>query len=402
MTTTEPDSKPVTIEGEASKQEQPKAGQAKEPKTAAKSSAKPSPKAAEKSAGGAGKFFIILLLLILIGLVAAGGYFGWQYWQQDQLFKQTYSQTISQQQQLMQQLDSTVSEAKAQTEQAISGENTQTAELKDSVTAIEQRLDRQNKRIASLSSTSREDWLLAEAEYLLRLANQRLLTERSTKGSIGLLEAADKILRDFDDVDLFSIRKAIGRDLASLKISAKVDRDGLFLRLSGLATQIEQLPTVPKRVPLAARNVELETPVVPENVGWWNHVEGWGESVLKYLGHLIEFRRNEPVNAMLPPEAQSYVKLNLRFMLERAELAMLREEKVIYETSLQQARHWLQTQFPPSSQIAAFITEINELEQQQIVAPLPDISSSLEQLRAYIERLHKIKSSQPKLVVKEA
>ena len=40
---------------------------------------------------------------------------------------------------------------------------------------LPQRLDSHNKRLLSLSSTSREDWLLAEAEYLLRLANQRLL-----------------------------------------------------------------------------------------------------------------------------------------------------------------------------------------------------------------------------------
>jgi len=383
--TTEPENKPVTILGEAVK-DSPQADNKVDTKSTSKA-------AAEKSGGGIGRFFIILLLLIIVLGMAGGAYFAWQYWQQDQQFKKTYSQTMAQQQQQLQQINSEVGATKAKAEQAVNADAT--GKLEASMLAIQQRLDSQNKRLISLSSTSREDWLLAEAEYLLRLANQRLLTERATTGAIGLLVTADAILRDMDDVDLFPIRQTIGNNLAALKISAKVDRDGLFLRIAGLAAQIEKLPTVPKRIPMKDRNVAVEAPVLPEEVSWSHRIGAWGTALWQYLGHFIEFRKNEPVNALLPPEAQAYVKLNLRFMLERAQLAMLREETVIYQASLQQARHWLQTQFPPSSQIRAFISEIDELEQEAVAAELPDISSSLEQLRVYIERLHKIKSSQP-------
>ncbi len=236
---------------------------------------------------------------------------------------------------------------------------------------------------------------MAEAEYLLRLANQRLLTERASKGSQGLLETADKILAEMDDVDLFPIRQAIGEDLAALKLAPKVDRDGLFLRMAGLAKQIDNLPTLPKRVPMAERNVEIAAAELPENVSVWHTIQDGLTRTSDYLLSYIEIRRNQPVNKLLPPEAQAYVKLNLRFMIERAQLAMLREEKVIYETSIQQAREWLQTQFPVNSQIEAFVLELDELESQEIIVPLPDITSSLEQLRVYIERLHKVKSTQP-------
>lgn len=353
---------------------------------------KPAAKAKpEKKPSGVGGFLLGLLVLILIGAVAGGGYFGWQYWQQDQLAKQNLSQALNTQNQQLQQLQ----QSQQQATQTLASTGAADLELTEAITAVQQRLDSHNKRLISLSSTSREDWLLAEAEYLLRLANQRLLTERATRGALGLLQTADAILKDMDDVDLFPIRKAIGQDIAALKLSPKVDRDGLFLRMAGLASQIDKLPTLPKRTPMIERKREIETPVLVENSTYMDTLKGWGASTVDYMKGFIIIRRNQPVQALLPPEAQAYIKLNLRFMLERAELAMLREEEVIYKTSLQQAREWLQTQFPPNNQIEAFIEELHDLEAQEVVAPLPDITSSLEQLRVYIERLHQVKSSMP-------
>ncbi len=364
-----------------------------EPKAETKKPApkKPAATKAEKSSSGGG-FFLWLLVLLLLAAVAGGGYFGWQYWQQDKVQKAQLSELIGKQNQQLAQLQQDQQQVSTTLETGENGQQEALAALQ----AVQQRLDTHNKRLISLSSTSREDWLLAEAEYLLRLANQRLLTERATKGAQGLLETADAILMEMDDIDLFPIRQAIGQDIAALKLAPKVDRDGLFLRMAGLATQIEKLPTLPKRKPMAEKDLSVETPVLPEDVTWQHQAQAWATSVFNYLKGFVHIRRNQPVKALLPPEAQAYVKLNLRFMLERAQLAMLREEKVIYETSLQQARHWLQTQFPPNGQIEAFVDELNILEGKEVVAPLPDISSSLEQLRVFIERLHLSLISQPK------
>lgn len=354
---------------------------------------KASKPAVKEKRSGAG-FFIWLVVLLLCGAVGAGGYFGWQFWEQDKGRQAREAQMASLIESQNQQLQKLASEQQT-VSASVAGTDEVAQTVQDSLQAVHQRLNAHNKRLISISSTSRDDWLLAEAEYLLRLANQRLLTERATKGSQGLLETADKILAEMDDVDLFPIRQAIGEDLAALKLAPKVDRDGLFLRMAGLAKQIDNLPTLPKRVPMAERNHSIEEPVLPENVTWQHRFQGWATSVFEYLKGFVHIRRNQPVNVLLPPEAQAYVKLNLRFMIERAQLAMLREEKVIYETSIQQAREWLQTQFPVNSQIEAFVLELDELENQEIIVPLPDITSSLEQLRVYIERLHKVKSTQP-------
>src|SRR5690606_37845313 len=77
---------------------------------------------------------------------------------------------------------------------------------------VQLQLSHQAQRLRALSETTREDWLLAEAEYLLRLASQRILTERQTSNAITLMETADGILRDLDDSDLFAVRKALAAD----------------------------------------------------------------------------------------------------------------------------------------------------------------------------------------------
>ncbi|GAA6151667.1 uroporphyrinogen-III C-methyltransferase [Pseudoteredinibacter isoporae] len=373
------DKKPEAKKEEPAKAAKPASGESKKAQAAAK-----------ETRSGAG-FFIWFIVLLLCGAVGAGGYFGWQFWQQDKGRQAEMTALIESQSAKLQKLQS----EQASVTESVAGTDEVAQTVQDSLQAVHQRLDAHNKRLISISSTSRDDWLLAEAEYLLRLANQRLLTERATTGAQGLLETADNILAEMDDVDLFPIRQAIGEDLAALKLAPKVDRDGLFLRMAGLAKQIDNLPTLPKRVPMVERNVTIEESTLPENVTWLHKFQDGMTKVYEYLLRFVEIRRNQPVNKLLPPEAQAYVKLNLRFMIERAQLAMLREEKVIYETSIQQAREWLQTQFPPNSQIEAFIAELDELENQEIVVPLPDITSSLEQLRVYIERLHKVKSTQP-------
>ena len=83
-------------------------------------------------------------------------------------------------------------------------------------------LNGQQQRLLNMSTTNREDWLMAEAEYLLRLANQRVLIERSATSAVGLLESADAIMEQvaagLGDPELFAIRRAIAQDLAALRL----------------------------------------------------------------------------------------------------------------------------------------------------------------------------------------
>src|SRR5690606_16217521 len=110
----------------------------------------------------------------------------------------------------------------------------QARQQEQALTSLEERLENANRRLRAMSSTNREDWKLAEAEYLLRLANQRLLMERDGGNALALAQEVDQILRDLNDTDLFPVRRALARDITALKLADQVDREGLYLQLMAL------------------------------------------------------------------------------------------------------------------------------------------------------------------------
>jgi len=107
---------------------------------------------------------------------------------------------------------------------------------------INQRLDSHTERLRALAGTSRSDWLLAEARYLLRLASQRLLVENSTVAAQALLQSADDILLSIDDAELLPARSAIAAEMIALRLAKAVDRPGIYLQLSALKDEIQALP----------------------------------------------------------------------------------------------------------------------------------------------------------------
>ena len=89
--------------------------------------------------------------------------------------------------------------------------------------------------------TSGEDWLLAEVEYLIRLANQRVLMERDVSGALSLLSSADEIVEQTTGIAAYELRESLAYDIANLKAVSDLDTDGIFLSLSAMASQVTEL-----------------------------------------------------------------------------------------------------------------------------------------------------------------
>src|SRR5690606_3338161 len=114
----------------------------------------------------------------------------------------------------------------------------------DVVVELTQRLDNTTERVLSLSSVNRDDWKLAEAEYLLRLANQRVLLERNSCNADAMAKSVDEILRDLNDPDDFTVRKALASEIGELVVDGDLDREGVYLRLLALSEEINKLPLI--------------------------------------------------------------------------------------------------------------------------------------------------------------
>ena len=358
----------------------------------AKTSNKAKTKSPAKSGGG---FWGVLLSLLALIAVAALAFFAWQLNEQQvqdfhDLQKTVHSQSENK-------FDASTLEQKIETLAKTPGIDV------EQFAALHSRVDSQQKRLQSLSNTSRADWKLAEAEYLLRLANQRILIERSTLGAEALLESADKILLGLDQQDLLAIREALRQEITALKVTGKVDRDGLYLSLSALAGALDQLPLI------TAASAEIEVPdafeedAKKQDLGAEKNsvstLEVVSESFFAALGSFSDYIRishdNDSLEPILTPEYRFYIKQNARLMLERAQLAMVREETRIYQGSLHQASVWLKKYYREGEEKQSLLEELARLKQQAIEQTLPDLSLSLSLLRDYIEDLHALNPEAP-------
>ncbi len=243
----------------------------------------------------------------------------------------------------------------------------QQAALNATETALRESL----ARVARQAPPSTGEWQRAEVQYLLRIANHRLLMERDVSGALRLLEAADTILAQLDDFALHDVRASLADEIAALETVEGVDVQGLFLRLEALKRDLDRLPL---RLPDYLAVAE-ETPA-PAADDFWSVLE-------ERLSGFFRVRRFEgAVRPLLAPEEAVYLELNLRLMLERAQLAAVRREQLIYEESLATAAEWVRTYLDQDERRVERMTdEIDELLRVDLERPLPDISGSLNALR---------------------
>lgn len=227
----------------------------------------------------------------------------------------------------------------------------------------------------------REDWVIAEAGHLMRIANDTLHLQRDVDTAIAALMAADVRLRDLGDPAFHAVREPLAREIAALRAVAVPDVAGLTLVLGSLAERVEQIPLAMQfhggrgQIPAAA---EVAHPA-PDAMDW----RAFLRNVWDDLKSLVVIRRSkEPVGAMLPPDQEYFLRQNLRLKLEAAQLAALRRNEAAYGNSLQTAREWLNAYFDKGAgAVTAMLTEIDRLEQARLNPPLPDISGSLRALR---------------------
>jgi len=336
------------------------------------------PKPAKLSGGR--RIVNALLVLFLLLAIAGLGVAGWWFYQLQQKEPLVQENLVSQQASIQRLQEQLSEERRERLKQ-------QTA-LSQTTSELELNINSHARRLRELSTTSRTDWLLAEAEYLIRLANQRLITERNTKNATALLITADEILRDLDEVDLIAVRKSLATSITALRMSPGVDREGLYLQLNALSEQLVSLPLIAPEL-RESDKVTVDATDVAED-GWRGRLLQGFYRALDGVGELIRVRRRDaPIEPLLSPEEDQFLRHNLGMMLEQAQLALLREEQAVYQASLVKAQRWLGDYFELNEGADRLVEQLSQLEQQNVVQQLPDISGGLEALRDYIDNRHK-------------
>jgi uroporphyrin-3 C-methyltransferase len=95
--------------------------------------------------------------------------------------------------------------------------------------------------LSRITGHKEDNWLLAEALYLSRLAVERLQTTQDVKTAIVQLTAADDRLRQVADPSLMPVRKILVDKISELKAVNAPDFEGLWLQLGTISDMAEKL-----------------------------------------------------------------------------------------------------------------------------------------------------------------
>jgi len=260
--------------------------------------------------------------------------------------------------------------------------------IQSNLNNLAEQVDSNNARLLSLSSVNRDEWKLQEAQYLLRLADQRILLEKDSQNAVALALSADDVLRDIDQADLVGVRKLLVEEIAVLKLAGVIDREGIYLRLSALANQIDAIPFIE---PLGTQEEVLEEDVVPPDETFKQKITRNFYDLLHKLGSYVRVRdHGKTINAVLPPSEQKYLQQNLRLMLEQAQVALLRNEENIYQESLVKAQNWINQYYSLNEKATAVLEELQALQKEEISPELTNFSNSTSALNEYIAKREKM------------
>jgi len=146
-----------------------------------------------KQSSGPKKSLLVLLtlfLLIILALATAGG--GYYLWQQQQLMA---LQQHSELNRIQQQLQPLQAESTAN-QQYMRANNAMIKQLESN----QQQISDIAQRAIDQSNRGERDWVLAEIDYLLRLASRRLQIARDINSAVAALQAADQRIHDLGDL----------------------------------------------------------------------------------------------------------------------------------------------------------------------------------------------------------
>jgi uroporphyrin-3 C-methyltransferase len=358
----------------------------------AQSTPKPAATKQAKPPSSSGRYSLILLIILCLGAIGAAAYF---FWDRSNSQQQALMSMAKQQDALAQKLRSNQRVLEG-LQVAMGSDQKQLIAHQNQLSALETQAERQTAQLLRLGGDSRKDWLIAEVEFLIRLANQRLGIEQDVLASISLLRAADDVLNELDEPKFFKVRELIAEELYLLDSTQNVDVEALYAQLSNLSKKVKGLTS----------NVEVVRETSAASVSNASakdepRVERFLRLMKESFLQAVTIQRlDQQVAALNTPEYDTYIRRYLQLSIEQAKLALFRNDQEVYHLELDEAIRWLNEQFASdAADVYAFKNTLKNLRDVTIAREMPDISGSLATVRQLVKNTYQEKESVDKKVL---
>jgi uroporphyrin-3 C-methyltransferase len=313
------------------------------------------------------KIAIVALVLALAGLV-----FSYVKWGELNTTLQQETKMLAAMKDNQQATEARLNESKKSISEQQAAFVKQNERMKMQAEEMEQSLDLVYERVGG----SGTQWLVAEAEYLMRIANHRLQLERDSKTALVALARADKRLHDSGDPIWTPIREKLATEMAALNGLEELDLAGHAAQVSGMVSQVDKLK-LPNAVTVEDKPAKEESNEKKEL-----SVDSVMQDLWRGLKSILKVRRHDqPVSAMLEPEQTFFLYQNLRLQLEGARVAILRRDQPLFNDSLKRIEAWIKQFFDQDDAVTqSMLQGVISLRELELEAEMPDISGSLRML----------------------
>jgi|GEM_PF-285786 len=305
---------------------------------------------------------IAIIAIILVFLLGAGGYYFYQ-----QLNSKLIANSDS-----VTKLSTSQLQERDKTRAAINGQlnsaEQQVQALSTQVSVSDKNVALLQDKLLDLSGRRPNDWLLAEANYLVRLAGRKLWLEKDQQTASSLLATADLRIAEMNDPSLLALRKALAKDIAALQALPTDQTESIALRIDGLISQVDNLKLNNIKVPEALTNDDGSLSKSPAD--WKENIAKTWDSFLE--GFITVRRRSGTIEPLMSPKQQWYLEENLKGKLVQSQLALYRHQQDAFEHSIELATRWVMQFYDRSDSTTEFmLKEFAQLQQLKISVKYP-------------------------------
>lgn len=235
-----------------------------------------------------------------------------------------------------------------------------------------------------MSQRDADDWLVHEAEYLVRIAARTMWLERDTAAAINLLRDADSRLQELNRPKLLPLRALINEDIESLALMPVLTNEEAILTLMALNKQIPSLT-------LSGVNLTEALDEVEEDFELSDDVNDWQENLArtwqKFVKDFISVRRRTGmVEPLMSPDQQQNLRQNISLKIQLAQWAASEQKNEVYQQTLLDIQEWLNEFFDMElAQNKRFYNAIEGLKSQTIYYDYPSDLASLTLMKRLLK-----------------
>jgi len=351
----------ATDQPEAEPEPEPEPESSPEPETKSAASEAPRPRRS---------WFNLFNFLLIIALAAAAGY----YWWLQQQVQRDYRDTIAD---LRQQIESRASNSRL---------DSSLTPLKSDIGSLGRKIDElgveqqglrdSSEKLYELYGRDKNDWQLAEVEYLMRVAQHKLILQDDFAGAAITLQAASDKIGLTGDPGLLPVRVMISEEIADLKTRKRADLVGMTLILAQLARQVRVLePGFAVRVDEAGS----APPPVKESQNWIDKIDSFVDSLVSIRYEDAQPSEIEANIANVSETLEDNLKLARWAVLERD----AHQYGLLLEQSLRLFREFYDLDNAANHD---FMKQLQDLQKMQLKPEKPDINGSLRELQRILSQ----------------